>query len=454
MKNLRQDVLLWVLLCGGIGILWGAWLESSSYAGMMDFRAVYYAARAVAEHRDPYDPADLKAVYLSEGGKLPADPDKLERVNQGLFVCVNLPTSFFLVAPLAALPWGPAHLLWMLAMAGSFLAASYLVLNCAAKYATGPSLLFAGILLIDFGSLILLGNLAAIVVSFCVFAVWSFLSNRYTSIGVVCLGLALALKPHDAGFLWLYFLLLGGAYRKHALRALLLTAAVAIPAVLWVSSVAPTWQQQLQTNLAASSAQGQLNDPGPTSLSFNGPDAPIDLQAAFSVYRNDPLFYNRCSHAVGGLLLLAAAILVLRAPLIAEVHWFALAAFAALSMLPVYHRGHDAKLLLLAIPACALLWREKGMLRWLSFLVTGAAIATTAVLPAAFLEMAAHRLARELGPGLGAGVPLLLAQLAPLSLLALGLLQLWVYWAKSPRSDRMPAAAGPCPASGLCEPPL
>jgi hypothetical protein len=43
-------------------------------------------------------------------------------------------------------------------------------------------------------------------------------------------------------------------------------------------------------------------------------------------------------------------------------------------MLPTYHLQHDAKILLLTIPACAMLWSQRNALgRW-SLLVTSAAI--------------------------------------------------------------------------------
>ena len=40
----------------------------------------------------------------------------------------------------------------------------------------------------------------------------------------MCLAISLMLKPHDAGLVWLYFLLAGGIYRKRALQALVADA--------------------------------------------------------------------------------------------------------------------------------------------------------------------------------------------------------------------------------------
>jgi len=55
--------------------------------------------------------------------------------------------------------------------------------------------------------------------------------------------------------------------------------------------------------------------------------------------------------------------------------WFGLAAIAALSLLPVYRRQTDTKLLLLTVPACAMLWAEGGLTGCLAVLVNIAGFA-------------------------------------------------------------------------------
>ena len=70
----------------------------------------------------------------------------------------------------------------------------------------------------------------------------------------MCLGLSLAIKPHDAGLVWLYFVLAGGAYRKRALESLAITAVIGLTAVVWVWHVAPHWMHDWSANLATISA--------------------------------------------------------------------------------------------------------------------------------------------------------------------------------------------------------
>ena len=61
-------------------------------------------------------------------------------------------------------------------------------------------------------------------------------------------------------------------------------------------------------------------------------------------------------------------------------------------MLPVYHRPYDAKLLLLAVPACAALWAQGGVRRWLGLVTTSAAILVTSDFPSALLVALGRRL--------------------------------------------------------------
>ena len=139
-----------------------------------------------------------------------------------------------------------------------------------------------------------LGNLAGIVVSLCVVAVWCLLEERFVRAGVICLAISLALKPHDAALVWFYFLLVGGAYRKRALQTVVVVAALAVPAVLWASYVSPQWPQELRANLHALSAHGSVNDPGPDSLSFRSADNVISLQCDLQPPARRAALLQRC----------------------------------------------------------------------------------------------------------------------------------------------------------------
>ena len=54
-------------------------------------------------------------------------------------------------------------------------------------------------------------------------------------------------------------------FAKRALQSLAVTALLAVPAILWISQVAPHWPSELHANLATITARGGLDDPGPHS---------------------------------------------------------------------------------------------------------------------------------------------------------------------------------------------
>ena len=283
------------------------------------------------------------------------------------------------------LPWGPAHILWMTLIVGSIFIASFLMWNIGENYEPTVSGALIGFLLANSEMLIILGNVAGIAIGLCVTAVWCFVRERFVTAGILCLAVSLAVKPQVAGFVWLYFLLAGGVYRKRALQTLVVTVVLALAAILWVTSIAPQWMGELNSNLQATMAPGALNAPGPSSVSFRSSNMLIDLQTVISVFRDDPRIYNPASYLICGTLLLVWSIRTLRARFSQPGAWIALAAIAALSLLPVYHRQYDAKLLLLTVPACAMLWAEGGPIGWIALLVNSAGVVVTGDIPSAIL---------------------------------------------------------------------
>jgi len=427
MKKERRIALLWLLVSSGIFIVWGSTMEHAANGGMADFKAIYYGARCLIHHSDPYKESEFLRIYREEGGKLPPDPVIAKLFLRAVPVCINLPTAFLVVAPLALLPWGPAHLLWMILVAASLTLAAYLIWDLGKDYSPGVSLFLICIVLANSEILFALGNAAGISIGLCVVAVWCFFKNRWAPIGVVCLAVSLAIKPHDAGLVWLYFILAGSAYRKRGLQTLAVASVLGLAAVLWVSSVAPGWMQELHSNLLTASAHGGLNDPGPASISSRSVDMVIDLQAAISLFRDDPRVYNPVSYLVCGALLIAWSASALRSRLLPNGTWFAQAAIAAISMVPVFHREHDAKLLLLAIPACAILWTEGGPLRWIALLLNTAGIVMTGDIPSAVLVILTRGLHIDSAGILGHALNVILLRPATLILLAMAIFYLWVY---------------------------
>ena len=428
MTKMRRMSVFLILLSGAISIATGIGLESTSEAGLVNFKAVYYGARCLIRHSDPYKESDFLRVFSEEGGEFPSNPNKSRLFRRAVPVCVNLPTTLLFVAPFATFPWGPAHWLWLMLLAGAFVLAGLAAWDMSGNFAPAIALFLVCILLADSEVLFAVGNTAGIAVGFCVVAVWCFLKERFAAVGVLCLALSLAVKPHDSGLVWLYLVLAGGTLRKRALQALAVTAVVAVPAVLWVSQSAPNWMQELHTNLAATAAHGDISDPGPTSInSKSSADIMINLQTAISVFRDDPDVYNPVSYLVCGALLLIWSVTTLRSPASPANAMYALASIAALSMLATYHRPYDARLLLLSIPACAMLWAEGGSIGKIAIAVNTAAIVITGDTPLAVLAILTRGL--DLSTmGIGQKImTICLLRPAPLFLLILAIFYLWLY---------------------------
>jgi hypothetical protein len=103
-------------------------------------------------------------------------------------------------------------------------------------------------------------------------------------------------------------------------------------------------------------------------------------------------------------------------------------------MLVTYHRPYDAKLLMLAIPACAILWNEGGPIRWIALAVNTAGIVLTGDIPLAILGIFANKLHVGTAGIYGKMLTVLLMRPASLILLAMGMFYLWVYVRRAPET--------------------
>lgn len=424
MTTPRRTSLALFLFCCGISIWWGLALSTRAADGSSGFQAVYYGTRCLLQSQNPYKQTELERVYRAEGG---AYSSQSHAVHESVTLYVNLPTTFIFLLPFALLPYGAAHALWMILLAALFTLAAFLAWNLGAGYAPRVSLFLVCILVANAEIIFSSGNTAGIVVSLCVVAAWCLLKNRFVPAGILCLGIGLAIKPHDVGLVWLYFLLAGEMLRKRALQSLLIPVFFGLAAFLWVSHVAPHWIEDWRSNLSAISAPGGINQPGPHSLTSRSPDMIVDLQAAVSVFKDDPRLYNPVSYLVCGALLLLWAVRSFRARFSHQGALLALAAVIPLTILVTYHRAYDAKLLLLTIPACAMLWSAGGRIARIALLVTTAAILLTADIPLAILVVLAAKLHVGTDGVFGKILTVSILRPAPIALFAMAIFYLWAY---------------------------
>jgi hypothetical protein len=185
--------------------------------------------------------------------------------------------------------------------------------------------------------------------------------------------------------------------------------------------------QELSANLSVTSAPGEINDPVTSTISKSGGGTIIDLQTLISPFRGDPRLYNISTYMICGSLLVGWMIVTTRSRPSSSRDYLALAIIAPLSMLPVYHRPHDAILLILTIPACAMLLAEGGWVGRIGLLLNSLAVLITSAIPLGMLSILTKDLhAPAIGPPVKALV-ILFARPIPIILLALVSFYLWVF---------------------------
>lgn len=429
MTRARLDGMYFLLLGSVVFILLGLAFENVAKVPMQDFGVVYDPARCLIRQCDPYNESEVLRAYEAEKDYGPLVTANKHHAETRY---IYFPTAFLVTVPFAMLPWGSAHILWMILTLGCLVFASFLIWDLGAIYAPIVSGVLIGFLLANSEVIVVLCNPAGIAIGLCVVAVWCFFRERFIPVGILCLAASLALKPQDAGLVWLYFLLAGGVYRKRALQTLLTVVVLCLPAVLWVWHVSPHWMQEWHSNVLAYSTHGGNDDTSLAALRIHGRAGVISLQAVVNAFSDNPLIYNLVAYLACRALLLAWAVRTLRSRFSLPGTWLALASIAALSMLFVRHHPYDTKLLLLTVPACAMLWAEGGLIGWLALLFNITGFILTGDLPWAIVSgfINSHHLSTT------ALSNQILTDFQvfsiPLILLAMSIFYLWIYMRRAP----------------------
>lgn len=411
----RQDGLNLFWFGVGIFLLTGAVLAIISRPRMADFDTAYYSAKCALLHLDPYNPDDvMRARQLTGASPFPS------AYYQGVLTRnVYPPSEIVLVSPLAWLPFGVARVLWFALIAGGFIAAGLAVFYASTAPRLAGALL--ALMLLGSGSLMFYANPAGIEVALAALGVVSIVRQRYTWAGVLALAAALALKPHDSGLLWLGLLLAGGHFRRRAWQALAVAAALTIPAMLWLGHLAPNWPTELAQSLSYFNTDGQSNTP----YGLHGACFITSLQVIFAFLHNSPRFYNIATWILSAPLLLAWAWATFGAGKSEHRLSLSIAAISALSMVPIYHRQYDAKLIILTVPACALLWQTGSKLgRWALWSTVAVFLLSNDLMWTAIFVLVSALHLKVTGPH-GSALLAMLTFPVPLSLLVLGIFYLW-----------------------------
>ncbi|QNI31477.1 DUF2029 domain-containing protein [Alloacidobacterium dinghuense] len=375
-----------------------------------DFKQPYASARCLLFGCDPYSEAETAAQFVAAGGNLQQDP-KVFAPDSALYP----PSSLAVLAPIAILPYPVAHFLWLLLCGVSFSLAALLISDLCRPYRSFPVVLLLAVFVATSAILIMLGQVSGIVISLAIIGLWCFLRERCAWLGILCLALSLTLKPHVAGLLVCYLLIAGKQYRAKFWRVVLVTALLSCIGIIWAATqpASRNWLPELQANLAGNTSSGNVGDPTPAnpeafniaSLQSVTGEFFHPHQAAFAAYLITTILLGVWLYATW------------RIPASESKHLLALAGLAAISILPIYHRQYDTRLLLLAFPAVAMLWQQRRV--WGT---AGLALMTLATLMTShsYLHLLETRVV-HLAAGKGALVTILLMRPLPVLCLVLAI---------------------------------
>jgi hypothetical protein len=237
--------------------------------------------------------------------------------------------------------------LWCGLIVVLFVTATMCMVELSSRYSSVVVPLLLAIFLATSNTLLVTEQPSGVAIALCVIGAWALLRDRWVRVGVVCFALSLTLKPQIGALVWVYFVLSGGTYRRYRRRALIvagLTVIFCLPGLLLATShpQAAHWPQDLSVNLRGIAAHGNISDPGPS----NSDSYMIaNLQTIVSIFRDDAAFENHVVWVAFGFLFIVWAYITVRAGAGMEKDLLGVASVAVMSLLPIYHRHYDARLL-------------------------------------------------------------------------------------------------------------
>ncbi|MGP8270688.1 MAG: glycosyltransferase family 87 protein [Terracidiphilus sp.] len=319
-----------------------------------DLIPLYTGARCLLHGCNPYDPSQLEQQYFQSGGSADEPPSWSKTPP------VYPPSTLLVITPLTLLRYPAARLLWFLLNGCLFAIAAGLILSSCPRQHRWLAAILLSVILISSKLQLETGNPTTFAVSLLAIGCYLFLRGRFLPLGAFLLMLSLAAKPQMGGLIVLY-LLIRGIHRRYTLAAmagalvLLLSASL----ILSLNPRSAGWTSDLHAHISTSVEGGAVNDPRPTSKYAS---TMVNLQGITSVFFADEQEYNAAAYAIFLALLAVMIVTVLRTNASPDVHWLSIGALAALTLMPVYHRFYDTRLLLIAVPAVLIVYRKHRLL--------------------------------------------------------------------------------------------
>jgi Glycosyltransferase family 87 len=331
-----------------------------------DFVPVYTGAACLLKGCNPYNTSQLEQQFFRAGGRTD------EMNSWDIDVPVYPPSTFLALTPLALLSYPAARFLWFLLNGGLFVTSALLVVSLCPRAHRWPASLLASLILATSGILLVLGQPAVFAISLVIISSYLFLRGRLLPVATVLSMLSLAVKPQIGGLIMLYFLTQRIHWRYVALAmAGALSFLVSAAVMLSLHPGSAAWPATLRANLSATLSHGGSADPRPDNQEAVGD---VNLQLLTSIFFSDTHTFNLAAYSVFlGLL----AVWIWAVPwtnVDPATHFLALAALSILSLLPIYHRFYDTRLLLLSVPAAMFVFEKRRLLGAAIAMVTAVSV--------------------------------------------------------------------------------
>ncbi len=323
----------------------------------IDFVPAYTEARCLLHGCNPYDTSQQQQQYFQAGGRADEQPEWDHEIP------VYPPSTLLVLSPLALISFPAARMLWFLLNGCLFATAAGVTLSLCPRPQRWRATILVSLILASSGILLELGQPSIFAISLLIIGSSLFLCDRMLPFAALLLLLSLAVKPQIGGLIVLY-LLVRGIHRRYAAVALAGAFALLLSAglILRMNPSSANWTSDISANISASMDSG-FNNPRPANEQAV---CNINLQAITSIFFADARKFNAAAWAVFLVLLAAGGAVILRVKADPEVNLLALGALAALTLTPVYHRFYDTRMLLISIPAVAIVYRKSRL--WGAFI--------------------------------------------------------------------------------------
>jgi hypothetical protein len=331
-----------------------------------DFVPVYTGARCLLHGCNPYDTSQLERQFFQAGGQA-------NQLNSwDIDVPVYPPSTFLALTPVALLRYPQARALWFVLNGCLFVTSAVLIWSLCPRAHRWLATILVSFILGTSGILLVLGQPTVLAISLVMIGTCLFLRGRLLALATLLLTFSLAVKPQIGGLIVIYLL----AQRMHwrHVAAAMVGALVILLAGGFMLSAHPgsaAWRTTLAANLSATLSPGGSADPRPANQEAIGD---VNLQPLTSVVFREARAFNFAAYAVFLVLLVLWAVAVPWRNMPLEMHFLALAGVVVLSMLPVYHRFYDTRLLLLSLPAVIVIFGKRRLLGAAIAVVTAFAV--------------------------------------------------------------------------------